>query len=377
MLLLEDDIIHDKKLIMNKHTKKSIFILIITGILIVIALVILFARKSGTLEYDSDQFAVKDTSSVEKIFIADHYGKTILLEKQSTGEWTVNKKFIAIRKNVSDLLDVIQNVAIREPVAFSARSNVNKWLATGSTKVEIYFQDFRIKLGDLKIWKYQNKKVYYIGSITQDNLGNYALMEGGEEPFIIYMPGFRGFISPYYSPFEIDWKSHNIVKLKISKIKKITLVDYQHSEESFSIVRSGERFFDILTKENQRLPAYDTAKLFDHLSEYRDLNFEFFADELTQGEKDTIFSMRYKDIIVVDMNDNQTKISLFYMENVLDTANYIYHEDFIEQFNKDKFYAIINDNKGEVVICQYFVFDRIIQPLRYYFPDNEMVSIPK
>jgi len=63
--------------------------------------------------------------------------------------------------------------------------------------------------------------------------------------------------------------------------------------------------------------------------------------------------------------------------NVLDTNNYIYNEDFIDKFNKDKFYAIINDNKEDIVICQFFVFDRIIQPLRYYYLDNKMFSIPK
>jgi len=377
LLLSEDENFQDKKTRMDKNTKKSILILIITVILVVITLFMLIGKKSGTLTYDSDQFAVKDTGAISKIFIADHYERTILLEKQSTGGWTVNKKFPALDKNVSDLLNVIQNISIREPVALSARDNVNKWLATGSIKVEVYFQDFRIKIGSFKLWKYQKKKVYYIGNITQDNLGNYALLEGDKEPFVVNMPGFRGFISPYYSPFETDWKSHNLMKLKISKIKKIEIIDYEYPEESFSIVRNGERFFDIFTKENQRLHAYDTAKLFDHLSEYRDLNFEFFATDLTQGAKDTLFSMKFKDIIVEDIDYNQTKITLFYMENVLDTANYIYDENFIDKFNKDKFYAIINDNREDIVICQYFVFDRIIQPLRYYYPDNQTLSIPK
>lgn len=337
----------------------------------------LIGKKSGTLTYDSDQFAVKDTSEINKIFIADHYERTILLEKQSTGGWIVNKKFPALDKNVSDLLNVIQNLSIREPVAYSARDNVTKWLATGSIKVEIYFQDFRIKISNFKFLKYQNKKVYYIGNITQDNLGNYALLEGDKEPFIVNMPGFRGFISPYYSPFESDWKSHNLIKLKISKIKKVEIIDYEYPEESFSIIRSGERFFDIFTKDKQRLYAYDTAKLFDHLYEYRDLNFEFFATDLTEGAKDTLFDMKFKDIIVEDVENNKIKISLFYMVNVLDTNNYIYNEDFIDKFNKDKFYAIINDNKEDIVICQFFVFDRIIQPLRYYYLDNKMFSIPK
>lgn len=362
---------------MNNNTKKSILILVITSVLVIIATVVLLDRKAGTFDFDSNAFAVKDTATIHKVFIADHYGKKVLLEKKANGEWMVNKKFVAIQQNVNDMLNVIQNISIREPVALAARNNVNKWLATGSNKIEIYFQDYRIKLGKLKLWKFQNKKVYYIGGITQDNLGNYAFLEGEKEPFIVYLPGFRGFISPYYTPFEADWKSHNIIKLKISKIKKIEIKNFEEPDQTFSIVRTGMRSFDILTNKNQRLLAYDTAKLFDHLSEYRDLNFEFFSPDLTEGMKDTIFSMKFKEINITDMENKQTKISLYYMDNVLDTANYEYNEDFIEKFSKDKFYAVINDNKNEMVICQYFVFDRIIQPLRYYFPDNETQAIPK
>lgn len=362
---------------MNKSTKKNIIILTIAALLIVITIVVLLARRTTTFDYDSNQFAVKDTNEITKIFIADNYGKSVLLERQVNGEWKVNKEFIAIKKNVDDLLNVIMNIAIREPVAYSARSNVNKWLATGSNKVEVYYNDYRIKLGKIKWWKFQNKKTYYIGSPTQDSLGNYALMEGGKDPFIVCMPGFRGFISPYYSPFESEWKSHNIVRLKISKVKKVEVIDYENSENSLIIERNDERTFNILDKNQQKLAVYDTAKLFDHLSEYRDLNFEFFAENLTKKEKDSLFSMKFKDIIIVDTENNKTKISLFYMENVLDTANYIYMEEFIEKFNRDKFYAIINDNKEEIVVCQYFVFDRIIQPLRYYYLNSDIVPIYK
>ncbi len=362
---------------MNKSTKKNIIILGITSLLIIITIIILVTKRTTTFDYDSNQFAVKDTNEIIKIFIADNYGKSVLLERQDNGEWKVNKDFVAIRKNVDDLLNIIMNIAIREPVAYSARNNVNKWLATGANKVEVYYNDYRIKIGKIKWWKYQNKKTYYIGSPTQDSLGNYALIEGAKDPFIVCLPGFRGFISPYYSPFESEWKSHNIVRLKISKISKVEIIDYHNQEASFTIVRNNERNFDILNHNHEKLSIYDTAKLFDHLSEYRDLNFESFAENLTKEEKDSLFSMKFKDIFVTETDNKQTKISLYYMENVLDTANYIYIEEFIEKFNRDKFYAIINDNKEEIVICQYFVFDRIIQPLRYYYLNSEIIPIYK
>jgi hypothetical protein len=194
---------------MNKNLKKNLIILSSTLVLILLAVFLLLGRKSGTIDYDSKAFAGKDTSNIYKIF----YKPIITVKKfywngKREVYWKVNEQFDAVQKNVNDLLDVIRNISIREPVALSARNNVNKWLATGATKVEIYYYDYRIKIGETKLWKYQNRKTYYIGNVTQDNLGNYAILEGGKYPFIVAMPGFRGFISPYYSPFVNDWRSH-------------------------------------------------------------------------------------------------------------------------------------------------------------------------
>jgi hypothetical protein len=51
------------------------------------------------------------------------------------------------------------------------------------------------------------------------------------------------------------------------------------------------------------------------LSEYRDLNFEFFADDLSKDEKDTVMSMKFKEIIITDTENKSTKITLYYMNN--------------------------------------------------------------
>ena len=83
---------------MNKSTKKNIIILTIAALLIVITIVVLLARRTTTFDYDSNQFAVKDTNEITKIFIADNYGKSVLLERQVNGEWKVNKEFIAIKR---------------------------------------------------------------------------------------------------------------------------------------------------------------------------------------------------------------------------------------------------------------------------------------
>ena len=40
-------------------------------------------------------FAVKDTSAITKIFLADKFGATVTLEREDVGEWTVNEDYKA------------------------------------------------------------------------------------------------------------------------------------------------------------------------------------------------------------------------------------------------------------------------------------------
>ena len=260
-------------------------------------------------------------------------------------------------------------------MAEAARENVNKWLATGATKVQIAYDDYRIKLGNWKWLKHEKVKTFYIGTATQDNLGNYAVMEGSNMPVIVYQPGFRGFISPYFSAMESDWKSHQIVALRISQIREVYVKDLENPLNSLHIVRNGERNFDIFSDLNYEtgnrmmLPVYDTLKLYDHLGSYRNLNFEFFVDDLEKAKRDSILNLEFKQIVIEDMDGNKTFISLYHLLNEYNTEEFEYNPDFMDVYNRDKFYITLGDDREHFYLCQFFVFDRILQPLDYYIPE--------
>lgn len=362
---------------MHKRRKQTILI-ISTGLVILLSVLLLLGRKSSTYRRSSVDFAVSDTASVQWIFLADREGCQVLLQRKSESQWELNRKETALKENMDDLLSVIQNITVKAPVGTAATENVTKWLATGATKVQIAYLGHRINLGRLHLWKCERTKTFYIGSPTPDNMGNYAIMEKSRQPFVVYVPGFRGFISPYFSAIESDWKSHEILNLRISEIAEITLKDVENPESSLQIRRHGEKHFDLADlSSGQLLPAYDTLKLYDHLSSYRKLNFEFFAAGITPEKRDSILSVKFKELTVKDMEGKTVKISMYHILNEFNTEEYDYNEDFMDVYNRDKFYITLNDNTKDFYICQYFVFDRIIQPLEYYYPGNETIAIHK
>jgi hypothetical protein len=366
-------------MVLKNKKVKNIVLLAVTAVILVTAILLVATRKSGTLDKLQKDFAVKDTSAITKIFMADGYERQTLLERKD-GIWLVNGKYEIVKDNIDDLLNCIYNLTVKDIVAKSARNTINKRMATGSTKVEIYYRDYRIKLGKLKLGRYINKKIYYIGQATMDNLGTYDIMEGSSIPCVVYLPGFRGYVSPKYSASEDAWKSRNIVRLRMSKIQQISSIDFIEPANSFRIVRSGNRSFDIIQiASNQKIPLYDTLRLLDFLSDFRDLNYESYSIGLTKAEKDTVFNRKFKEVKIEDIDGKITTISMFYLEDEADDEDFEDSNDarITRLFNRDRFYAIINGNKNELVRCQYFVFDRIVQPIEFFLPDSKILPIPK
>ncbi len=95
-------------------------------------------NKKGTIKETLRDFAVEDTASINKIFLADKNGHTITLERKSPGLWTVNGKYNARMDAVQTLLYTIKKIDIKEPIGKKAVDNVIKRLAAKAIKCEIY-----------------------------------------------------------------------------------------------------------------------------------------------------------------------------------------------------------------------------------------------
>ena len=93
--------------------KKNLPILIITFVLAAIAVFFLLTQRKSTVKEELKDFAISDTASVTKIFIADKQGHTATLQRLSKGKWQVNGKFIARREAVNTLLETMKDLKVR------------------------------------------------------------------------------------------------------------------------------------------------------------------------------------------------------------------------------------------------------------------------
>jgi hypothetical protein len=346
-------------------------ILIISIILFVIAAVVLMQNQYSTLKEDESAFSVRDTAAVTKIFIADKNDHSVLLERSKYG-WILNNTYQANTDQVNFLLSTMKRLHVKAPVPLAMRNNVISRIASIGTKVEIYQEVYRINLfNKYKFFKHEKRtKVFYVGDATQDNMGTFMLIEGADNPYIVFIPGFRGFLYTRFSAEPDDWKSHVVFNTKLADIKSVSLKFDKEPENSFKVEVKNNAGNYLLTRlsDGKVLDSYDTLKLLNFLTSFSDLRYETRLNKLkTPMEIDSIIhSEPLYEMVLVDNNNDTTEVIMFKKPSLPEEVadRYDFEDGFIP-IDHDRFYALINDGE-DFVLMQYYVFDKVLYPLSYY-----------
>jgi hypothetical protein len=355
--------------------RKRWLYLIILVLLVALALgLFLKNRQVNTLDEDSD-YAVADTGIITKIFLADKKNNTVLLKKDSIGKWTVNDKYAASDYSIRLFLKTLMSIDVKSPVSKEAQANMVKIMAGNSVKVEIYQKAFRVDLFDYIRWfPYERlAKTYYVGFATQDNTGTYMLMEGSSTPYIVHIPGFKGFLSTRYSVLEKDWRDHTIYNYHYKDLASVSIWMPEYPGQSFKAKKKGLRDFELhrlldYNKESpERIIGYDTLELMDLFSSFEDVRYETLIDEMTKEKQDSILkAVPFHVITLETVSGEINTLKTWHKKGgntVLDTTMQP------SLWDPDRLYALIN-NGSDFTLIQFFVFDRILRPLNSLMKKN-------
>lgn len=352
--------------------RKNIITIVVAAVLAVACLLLILWKNDKIFhgkQLKEDMFAIADSSAVTKIFIADMHGNSVLLSRTEQG-WRLSDTIPVIEEKVQSLLSVMLNLRVQVPVAHKGIDDVVNTMAVGGIKVEVYANQPAFTIFNKGFFaKERKEKTYYMGPATQSNVANYAILEGYEEmPCIVSQPGFRGFLTPRYSPFVEDWVSHQLFATKPTRVQEITIQDMEQPTESFKVEKSGTRFFKLYDAQDAEIALYDTTKLLNFVSEFKSKNYESLATLEPAAANKIIQNNLFKIITLQDIEGNTFELKLYKMDethdyfdetgNKLDDVEYLY--------NRDRCYGIFNGREDRIYILQYYHLDRILQPLSYY-----------
>lgn len=338
-------------------------------VLMLIALVLWLTQSSSTFKRSLSNFQLNDSASVTRIFMADKNNNCVTLSRKSPGKWIVNDKYPAQIKSVELLLKTMVQLEVQQPVANAAHDNIVKELAVNAIKVEIYQQVFRIDLFGIIRWFSHEKltKVYYVGGATPSNQGCFMLMQDSSEPFIVCLPGFRGFVSPRYSPIEKYWRDYNIYRKSIPEIAAVKVEIPSTPDYSYEVRNNGNNKFVLISlSDAKEVNGYDTLKLLNFLSGFRNLNYEALLNDMDKARKDSI--LKSKPFIIITLTDTagvSKTITTYHKQGPDGQTD---PNGMPLPYDLDRLYASVNDGQ-DFTIIQYFTFDKVLRPKPFFLKD--------
>lgn len=328
--------------------KKNLKLILAAALLVLVTAIVYFQKSNSGSEDDDRNFAVKDTSSITKIFLANRNGNEVALVREMDNSWTLNSKYKARITNVKSLMDCIYSVQVQMRVSKSMYNTVMKELAANAIKCEIFLNNSK-----------KPYKVYYVGGSTQDVLGTFMKLENSELPFITVMPGFQGYLTPRYTVNEREWRETFLFKNLIQPYKSVEIKYHFHPENSFRIVRTEIGFQLINPYKGMPYPDMDTIRIQNYLSNFAGLSFETWEKYLKPDQIDSLKSATPSTLLSITDAENKTVSLNIYPKPI--SENSIAKTDSLGRplkFDLDRVYTFVNDEQ-ELVTLQFYHFNKV------------------
>jgi len=337
----------------NKPMKKLIILIVALGVLGGLGWYTMnLMNNKGKSDTELIEFSIADTASVDKIIITDAFSNKIELKRVGK-TWTESTGDCISLPNVNFILETIKNIEFKGYLADNSIEKFNNLMASQNTMVEI-FQN-----GE---WK----KTWYIGPSSADHYGQIMLLDSEEfgksgKPVIMKIKGENGIIEPRFFADKRKWACTNIFALGIDQISKVDVKVYDDPSLSFSVTKAGSNVN--VYQRGVKLPMVDTAMAYRYLQNYKKIHYDIANFELSQKQVDSLKkSMPFTKLTVTETNGKKTVLRLFRIK-----GNNLQKNEFgdIVDVDMDRFWCELPS--GEVVKCQYFVFNKLLMG-HIYFP---------
>lgn len=328
--------------------KRNLFIL--TGLLVVLAglAYYLITKKSttSTLGKKESDFALEDTASVTRIFLADRDGNKVMLVSKHE-KWLVNGKSLANQSRVNTLLETLPRIRIKSPVPLNARQNVIKDLATKGIKTEIYRGKALMK-------------TYYVDGPTKDHLGTYMALETKElKPFIVHIPGWEGYLSTRFFTSVKEWQTKKVFPFNPLEIREVRIRYSGHPSSSFHLKVNGPENFEVrnLQKPVKKNTEPSPEAIKRYLVRFDELQFVRYLE--MSGKKKLDSLSRLEPAITVQVKGKKDRF------NTLELYPYFSRGDTSHTYQAipptEKFFARSSKRKNDVLIMQKMTLEKILK----------------
>ncbi|MES2726038.1 MAG: DUF4340 domain-containing protein [Bacteroidota bacterium] len=331
---------------MNKKILISILVLVAVGIVYYVV-----NKKPWGINYkDIADFAIEDTSSIDKIFIVDREGNNVTLTKKENGYWLVNNNKRADNSKMELLLFTMKTMKVLRPVSENEHNTAIGNLATEGIKAEFYSKNNTVK-------------TLYIGSSTPEQNGTYMLIEGSSKAYATHIPGFFGFLTTRFISDSLVWRDRTVFNYTPEQIKKIE-INYGNGN-GFIIDNTQNNAPQVLNLNNTPKAISDIQFVKYYVGSFKQLNFDGYDENQNAHVMDSLHNnaQAFCTITVTDINNQPNSLTL-YAKPIDKHTKQLYDTVTNKAFTSDqeRYWAFMNSDKS-LMLVQQFNFGRVLKQL--------------
>jgi hypothetical protein len=307
-----------------------------------------FARPEGeTFDPKEAGFAVTDTASIHRIFIADRSGQRITVQRAAQGgQWLIEGKDPVLPAQINQLLATLHNQKTVYPVPAKMHNAVVKGMAASSRKVELFDRSGKLI------------RAFYVGGETPDFNGTYMLMEGAKRPYVIRLAQFEGYLQPRYSTSWYDWRDRIVFNVPADSVKRVAVTYAEDTRRSFAIERTGSGVQ--VTTEGAAPGAANSNRAIQYLGFFQNIYSEGFLNGRRGMRENLAVVPKMCDIEVTTPGGTQ-RVEVYW--RLIDKRSKNIDDNI---YDPDRFYALLNGGRDTVGIQQQ-TFERILRDGREFF----------
>jgi hypothetical protein len=302
--------------------------------------------KQSTVSTDMD-FAINNFEDVTKIFIANRNNETATLERKD-GFWLYNGKYRAREGAMEILIQTIRLMKVSYIAPKASDPTMIKSIAADGITVEL--------------WDKEGKRLkrYYIGGVTNDESGTYAIMDGAEQPYVVHIPSFNGSLRGRFLIGDDNWRDRNIFLENPETIQSVS-VDYpMQKSQSFKLERNGKDGFSVTPFYSTTLPINRPLKKGipeSYLIQFEKKGAEAF--ETNNILRDSVILLTpFATVLMKKTDGTEKKLRVFPVEIEKNTTT---GESYVMRY-----FAECNDNQ-DFMLIQDRVFGPIFRGYGYFF----------
>ncbi len=169
-------------------------------------------NPKSTLRDEKNTFAVEDTASIGKVFLADMKGRTTLIERKGHW-WQINGTFRANENRIKNLMETLYGMQVAYPTPEPSIDGALKAIAARGIKVEVFDR------------KNEKLKVFYIGGGNINESATTMLMEGSSTPYLMNLSTSYGGLRTRFKVESEEWRDRNVFAEGIENIQSVS-IDY-------------------------------------------------------------------------------------------------------------------------------------------------------